>query len=65
MLAFLLRRGFASVRINGSHHVLSKGVVRTIVPVHGNTTLKIGTLQGILRDTGMSAEEFVNAWKDW
>ena len=64
VLAFLMRRGFVVVRINGSHHVLSKGVLRTSIPVHGNETLKIGTLQGLLRDIGMSAEEFIVAWSD-
>ena len=64
MLAFLVRRGFVIMRINGSHHVLSAGTIRTSVPVHGNATLKIGTLQGILRDIGMSAEEFVDTWKN-
>jgi predicted RNA binding protein YcfA (HicA-like mRNA interferase family) len=61
MLRFLLRRGYAVVRIDGSHHFLDDGTHRTSVPVHGERTLKIGTLRGILRDIEVSPAEFTQA----
>lgn len=63
MLTFLKKRGFEVVRIRGSHHVVQKDDLRTVIPVHGNDTLKIGTLHGILRDAGLSAEEFAEEWE--
>ena len=62
MVQFLERRGFAVLRIRGSHHFMEQGDHRTTVPVHGNTTLKLGTLRSILRDIDMSVEEFKEAW---
>ena len=63
MLRFLRKRGFELVRVRGSHHYVTKGGLHTSVPVHGNKVLKIGTLQGILRDVRMSPVEFQRAWK--
>lgn len=58
MLRFLERQGFALRRITGSHHVMRKGDLQTVVPVHRNENLKIGTLRGILRDIEMSSDDF-------
>ena len=57
MIALLVRRGFSVVRIKGSHHVLQKDDLRTVVPVHGNEPLKLGTLRGILRDVELSPND--------
>ena len=62
MIRFLQYNGFAVVRIRGSHHVMARGPLRTTVPVHGNATLKVGTLRGILRDVEMSPAEFADLW---
>lgn len=62
MVRFLERRGFTIVRIRGSHHVMACGDRHTTVPVHGNETLKIGTLRSILRDIQLAPAEFENAW---
>ena len=62
LIRFLQRRGFTVMRIRGSHHVLASGHHHTTVPVHGNETLKIGTLRSILRDIELSPTEFENAW---
>jgi len=59
MVRFLEREGFQLVRIRGSHHYLSRGPLRTSVPVHANRPLKIGTLRSVLRAVEMSPEEFV------
>lgn len=63
MVRFLRRLGFEVARVSGSHHFLVRGGVKTSVPVHGNRTLKIGTLRGILRDVQMSPAEFRELWK--
>jgi len=58
MVRFLEGQGFMLTRVRGSHHFLDRGDQRTAVPVHGNRTLKIGTLRSILRDIEMSPAEF-------
>lgn len=63
MVRFLERQNFSVVRIRGSHHVLVRGTLHTTVPVHGNETLKIGTLRSILRDVELSPTEFATTWK--
>ena len=63
MVRFLESQGFSIVRIRGSHHVMARQEVRTSVPVHGNATLKIGTLRGVLRDVDISANDFARMWK--
>lgn len=62
MVRFLERQGFTLARVRGSHHYMQRGDQHTTVPVHGNRTLKIGTLRGILRDIDMSPEEFTALW---
>lgn len=56
----LQRLGFEQVRQRGSHVVLkrtdSNGVRGCVVPVHPE--LATGTLRGILKQAGVSAEEF-------
>jgi predicted RNA binding protein YcfA (HicA-like mRNA interferase family) len=58
MLSFLLKQGFEIKRVKGSHYVLQKSDTRTVIPIHNNDTLKIGTLLGILRDIQMDSKEF-------
>jgi predicted RNA binding protein YcfA (HicA-like mRNA interferase family) len=53
--------GFKVVRIRGSHHVLRHPDGRgTSVPVHGDQDVRVGTLRGILRDCGLTADELLN-----
>jgi predicted RNA binding protein YcfA (HicA-like mRNA interferase family) len=56
----LARLGFEQVRQRGSHVVLKRtdanGVTGCVVPMHGE--LATGTLRGILRQAGVSVEEF-------
>jgi predicted RNA binding protein YcfA (HicA-like mRNA interferase family) len=57
----LTKAGFVVDRVVGSHHVLTfpDDLTRTVtVPVHGNRDLKPGTLRSIIRQTGLSVEEF-------
>jgi predicted RNA binding protein YcfA (HicA-like mRNA interferase family) len=57
----LQRAGFAIERIAGSHYVLAiQGEpTRTVtVPVHGHRDLKPGTLRAIIRQAGLTIDEF-------
>lgn len=40
MVRFLKSQGFRVARIRGSHHILVKDQLRTIIPVHGAETLR-------------------------
>ena len=55
----LQRGGFQLSHVRGSHHYLRKpeapGLV--VVPIHGNRTLPVGTLNSILHQAGLTAEE--------
>lgn len=61
VLAALRRAGFVVDRIVGSHHVLvhPDDARRTVtVPFHGGRDVKLGTLRNIIRQAGMTVEEF-------
>ena len=51
--------GFTAVRQNGSHVVLRRGSTGCVVPLHRE--LKIGTLSGVLKQAGVTADEFIRA----
>ena len=53
--------GFTQVRQRGSHVVLRQGSTGTVVPLHHE--LKTGTLAGILRQAGVTQDEFLGAVK--
>jgi predicted RNA binding protein YcfA (HicA-like mRNA interferase family) len=53
----LERLGFAQVRQRGSHVVMRRGSVGTVVPLHKE--LKTGTLAGILRQAQLGQDEFL------
>ena len=55
----LERLGFSVVRQAGSHVRMTQGKLRVTVPMHRN--LVPGTLQSILRQAGVSLDEFVEA----
>lgn len=61
VLAALLKGGFELSHIRGSHHYLRKtgAASLVVVPVHGNRTLPVGTLRAIIRQSGLSEDEFV------
>jgi predicted RNA binding protein YcfA (HicA-like mRNA interferase family) len=58
----LERLGFQQIRQTGSHIVMKrlteKGAIGCIVPVHRE--LKIGTLNGILKQAQVTVEEFID-----
>ena len=58
----LERAGFIVDRIVGSHHVMAHRLARTravTVPYKGGKDLKPGTLRSIIRQAGLTVEEFV------
>ena len=55
--------GFVLVRIaKSSHHILKReGFPRLLsIPVHGTKPLKPGLLRGLIRDAGLTVDEFVS-----
>lgn len=56
--------GFVLDRIKASHHILRRfGFPNVLsVPIHGNKALK-GTLRTLIRDAGITVDEFVEALK--
>lgn len=55
----LKRLGFHELRQKGSHVVLRRGEKGCVIPRHRE--LALGTLRGVLRQAGVSVEEFVAA----
>jgi len=55
----LERLGFHQVRQKGSHVIMKRGSSGCVVPLHRE--VKVGTLAGILRQAGITAEEFIAA----
>ena len=51
------RLGFSVVRQRGSHIILRRGASGCVVPNHRE--LKTGTLAGILKQAGVSVDEFI------
>lgn len=57
LIKVLERKGFMFVRQKGSHRLYRKNELRVTVPYH-NKDLKPGTLKNILRQAGISEEDF-------
>ena len=55
----LLRLDFEEVRQRGSHLIMKRGECGCVVPMHSE--IKTGTLAGVLKQAGVSAEEFIEA----
>jgi predicted RNA binding protein YcfA (HicA-like mRNA interferase family) len=53
--------GFVKLRQSGSHVVMRREAKGCVVPMHSE--LKVGTLAGVLRQAGVTPEEFVEALK--
>ncbi len=61
VIKMLEQLGFEHVRQRGSHVVMRRGSVGTVVPLHKE--LKTGTLAGIIRQVGLTQDEFLGAGK--
>jgi len=55
----LERMGFTVARQRGSHIMMRRGPTGCVVPDHDE--LKIGTLVGVLKQAGVSPEQFIEA----
>ena len=55
----LEKLGFTAESQKGSHVVLRRGSTGCVVPLHRE--LKIGTLSGVLKQAGITADEFMQA----
>jgi len=58
-LRAMQRLGFEISRQRGSHIVMRRGSSGCVVPNHRE--IKTGTLAGVLRQAGVSVEEFISA----
>jgi predicted RNA binding protein YcfA (HicA-like mRNA interferase family) len=59
----LQRGGFEIVRVSGSHHVLRRPGVpgsKVIVPMHGASDIPPGTTQSIIKQAGLTVDEFID-----
>jgi predicted RNA binding protein YcfA (HicA-like mRNA interferase family) len=55
----LQKLGFVALRQKGSHVILRRGTSGCVVPQHRE--LKIGTLSGLLKQAGVTADDFIEA----
>lgn len=55
----LERLGFETVRQSGSHIIMRRGVSGCVVPNHKE--VKVGTVNGVLRQAGITAQEFASS----
>lgn len=55
----LERLGFVVVRQRGSHIILRRDSTGCVVPNHRE--IKVGTLNGVLKQAGVKPEEFISA----
>jgi predicted RNA binding protein YcfA (HicA-like mRNA interferase family) len=61
----LIKLGFKIVRQKGSHTVLKHSDGRiTVVPIHPGEEIGRGLLAKIIRDTGLSKEEFLRTLEE-
>ncbi|HTS16744.1 MAG TPA: type II toxin-antitoxin system HicA family toxin [Verrucomicrobiae bacterium] len=58
----LQRLGFLVARQRGSHVVMRRNDRGCVVPLHRE--LKVGTLHGVLKQAGVTSEEFIAALRD-
>lgn len=63
LIKYLEERGFETVHVKGSHHVLKLNDRQATVPLHHSEIGK-GTLEEILARVGISVEEFKKDLKD-
>lgn len=61
VIAALERLGFRVSRVSGSHYVMVKDELRTVVPYH--KAVKLGTLKSILNQVGIGVDEFLDLIK--
>ena len=53
--------GWTLDRIEGSHHILIREGTENIlvIPVHGNNPIKVGLINGLIKDASLTNEDFL------
>jgi predicted RNA binding protein YcfA (HicA-like mRNA interferase family) len=65
LIKILGRQGFCLIRQKGSHVILiNEQKTRIVVPVHPGKDLKPGLVRAIIREAGISREEFLKLLKE-
>lgn len=61
LIKILIKYGFVLNRINGSHHILihPQKHITLSIPVHKGKTLGKGITLAIIKDAGLTVEEFL------
>lgn len=54
----MIHEGFQVVRRKGSHVILMKGNMRTVVPVHPGKEVKPALVRAIIREAELTREKF-------
>jgi len=62
VIKVLEKAGFSFVRQKGSHRIYVKGNIGITIPYH-NKDLKKGTLRHIIKQAGLTVEEFLKLLK--
>ena len=62
VIAILQRAGWYVDHVTGSHHIMRHPDKpgRVPVPYHGNRDIKIAVLHSVIRQAGMTVEEFIS-----
>ncbi|MEM2058391.1 MAG: type II toxin-antitoxin system HicA family toxin [Thermoproteota archaeon] len=65
LVKILQKRGFKTLRQKGSHIIMmnDKGV-RIVVPVHPGKEVKPGLVRAIIKEAGLTREEFLKLLKE-
>ena len=65
LIKILDRQGFRVIRQKGSHVILiNEQKTRIVIPVHPGKDLKPGLVRAIIREAGISREEFLKLLKE-
>lgn len=61
LIKILQKQGFVLNRINGSHHIMihPQKYITLSIPVHKGKTLGKGITLAIIKDSGLTIEEFL------
>lgn len=63
VIKILEKAGFSFVRQKGSHRIYVKGNIGITIPFH-NKEMKRGTLRHIIKQAGLTIEEFLKLLED-
>lgn len=64
LVAILKREGFRVARQKGSHLILMKESVRTVIPVHPGRDVKPGLVRAIIREAEITRKRFFELLKE-